>query len=143
MVPFDERRLLAARRSPAHGSCRSRARATILVPGGPAWRPFFDEVRAFLAETSSASGDRGVPARSIAPARDPALDTLQRPGARGDAVRRRRRKSNAEIADAPVPSPRTVERHLSNVYAKLGIEGKAAPSRRGRPGLSSGAALIG
>jgi DNA-binding NarL/FixJ family response regulator len=35
-------------------------------------------------------------------------------------------RTNAEIAAALVVSPRTVERHLSNVYAKLGLEGKAA-----------------
>jgi DNA-binding NarL/FixJ family response regulator len=35
-------------------------------------------------------------------------------------------RTNAEIAEALSLSPRTVERHLSNVYSKLGLEGKAA-----------------
>jgi len=35
-------------------------------------------------------------------------------------------KSNGEIAAALYLSDRTVERHLSNVYAKLGVEGKSA-----------------
>jgi len=34
--------------------------------------------------------------------------------------------SNAEIAEALVLSVRTVERHLSNAYFKLGISGKTA-----------------
>ncbi|MGH2467201.1 MAG: helix-turn-helix transcriptional regulator, partial [Candidatus Limnocylindrales bacterium] len=34
--------------------------------------------------------------------------------------------TNDGIARALVLSPRTVERHLSNIYAKLGLEGKAA-----------------
>ena len=35
-------------------------------------------------------------------------------------------RSNEEIADALVLSVRTVERHLSNSYAKLRVSGKAA-----------------
>jgi len=35
-------------------------------------------------------------------------------------------RTNAEIGAALVVSPRTVERHLSNVYAKLGLEGRSA-----------------
>ena len=34
--------------------------------------------------------------------------------------------ANEEIADSLTISVRTVERHLSNVYAKLGVSGKAA-----------------
>jgi DNA-binding NarL/FixJ family response regulator len=35
-------------------------------------------------------------------------------------------RSNREIADALVLSVRTVERHIENVYAKLGVHGQAA-----------------
>ena len=34
--------------------------------------------------------------------------------------------SNREIADSLVLSIRTVERHISNVYAKLGVDGRTA-----------------
>lgn len=34
--------------------------------------------------------------------------------------------SNAAIAERLVLSDRTIERHLSNIYTKLGVEGKAA-----------------
>jgi DNA-binding NarL/FixJ family response regulator len=35
-------------------------------------------------------------------------------------------KSNQEIAETLVVSVRTTERHISNLYAKLGVEGKSA-----------------
>ena len=100
-VPFDEGRLLAAlipgsRFVPLEGT------GHILVPGGPAWRPFFDEMRAFLEATSSGAADLATaPLRSPSPARDPALETLS------DREREVMRlvaegRSNAEIADALV-----------------------------------------
>jgi DNA-binding NarL/FixJ family response regulator len=64
---------------------------------------------------------------------DPATSTPSRP----DAERLSRRElqvltcvaqglDNHSIADRLVISARTVERHLANIYAKLGVSGKAA-----------------
>jgi pimeloyl-ACP methyl ester carboxylesterase/DNA-binding CsgD family transcriptional regulator len=86
----------------------------ILLADEPAWATFVNEVRTFLA------ADRWPQARSTAPV-DPLspreLDVL-RQAARG--------LDNQAIADELGLSPRTVERHLSNAYGKLGVSGKSA-----------------
>jgi pimeloyl-ACP methyl ester carboxylesterase/DNA-binding CsgD family transcriptional regulator len=111
-VRFDHARLAAslipdARLVPLESSNH------ILLAHEPAWQVFMEEVRAFMA---------GLPAHG----RDQhALDTLT---AREREVLHLAAdgRSNAEIADALVLSIRTVERHLSNAYLKLGITGKVA-----------------
>jgi pimeloyl-ACP methyl ester carboxylesterase/DNA-binding CsgD family transcriptional regulator len=88
----------------------------ILLADEPAWRVFIDEVTSFLEPDRQAAGSRGAdrPAEALSPRE---LDVL-RLAADG--------RTNDEIADALTLSVRTVERHLSNVYAKLGFGGRAA-----------------
>jgi DNA-binding CsgD family transcriptional regulator len=124
VVPFEEGRLLAAliprsRFVPLEGT------GHILVPGGPAWAPFFTELRAFLASAVvgvSPDPDRGVAGRSRPDAAVATLTVREREVMKLVAEG----ETNAEIAEALGISPRTIERHLSNVYTKLGVEGKAA-----------------
>jgi DNA-binding NarL/FixJ family response regulator len=87
----------------------------ILLEGEPAWSTFVDEVRDFLEP------DR----RPVDPHR-PAM--IEVPSARELEVIRlaAQGRTNAEIAADLGLSPRTVERHLSNLYAKMGVTGKAA-----------------
>jgi len=88
----------------------------ILLADEPAWRVFIDEVTSFLESDRQAVGSRGAdrPAEALSPRE---LDVL-RLAADG--------RTNDEIADALTLSVRTVERHLSNVYAKLGLTGRSA-----------------
>jgi pimeloyl-ACP methyl ester carboxylesterase/DNA-binding CsgD family transcriptional regulator len=89
------------------------SRNHILLQGEPAWRLFVDEVRAFMQPERPAHG----PARPLEPLSRRELDVLR---LAGEGL------GNDAIGDALGLSPRTVERHLSNSYAKLGLAGKAA-----------------
>lgn len=88
----------------------------ILLGDEPAWQVFRQEVEAFMAPDARARAALGV---------------------RGDAavLSHREREilelvtrglSNGEIASALTLSARTVERHLSNAYLKLGLSGRTA-----------------
>jgi DNA-binding CsgD family transcriptional regulator/alpha-beta hydrolase superfamily lysophospholipase len=87
----------------------------ILLADEPAWATFVAEVRAFLEpDRWTADGGR---AASVEPLSPRELDVL-RQAARGI--------TNEAIATELGLSPRTVERHLSNAYGKLGLTGKSA-----------------
>jgi pimeloyl-ACP methyl ester carboxylesterase/DNA-binding CsgD family transcriptional regulator len=91
------------------------SRNHILLADEPAWGVFVDEVRAFLEPDRRAGAPE--PGSSAEQLSERELDVL-REAAEG--------KSNHEIAVSLGLSVRTVERHLSNAYGKLGVTGKAA-----------------
>ena len=86
----------------------------ILLADEPAWPRFMDEVRAFLE-----------PERSVGRSPDSGLGDLSERELEVLHVAARGR-GNDDIAAELGLSVRTVERHLSNVYLKLGLTGKAA-----------------
>jgi len=86
----------------------------IVLGDEPAWPVFLDEVTGFLAPDRTPATAAYVTAAALSPRE---LDVL-RLAAQG--------QDNAAIARALTLSVRTVERHLHNTYAKLGIQGKAA-----------------
>jgi DNA-binding NarL/FixJ family response regulator len=111
VTPVDEGRLLAALIPDARLVLLESANH-ILLSDEPAWSSFLSEVRVFL-------GTEPAPAR-------PAVD-LSGLSARELEVLEcvAAGMTNAAIAERLSLSVRTVERHLSNVYAKLRVSGKA------------------
>jgi ATP/maltotriose-dependent transcriptional regulator MalT len=90
----------------------------IVLEDEPAWQVLLREVNDFLATRSTASdiaGDSGADARDLLSARELEVLTLAAQG-----------HDNAAIATDLTLSVRTVERHLQNIYDKLGLRGKSA-----------------
>lgn len=93
------------------------SRNHILLADEPAWGVFMEEVSAFLEPERRAFGARTTDRPMTEPLSPREIDVL-RLAADG--------RTNDEIAEALTLSSRTVERHLSNVYSKLGQGGRAA-----------------
>lgn len=88
----------------------------ILLSDEPAWQVFVNEIAAFMADDRGpATSATGALAAALLSARE--LDVL-RLAAQG--------QDNSAIAASLTLSVRTVERHLQNVYLKLGVQGKSA-----------------
>ncbi|HET7702704.1 MAG TPA: alpha/beta fold hydrolase [Candidatus Limnocylindrales bacterium] len=89
------------------------SRNHILLADEPAWETFVAEVTAFLApDRRDVAGDEALASLS------PREREVLRLCAEG--------LTNEDIATTLTLSPRTVERHLSNLYLKLGLRGNAA-----------------
>jgi pimeloyl-ACP methyl ester carboxylesterase/DNA-binding CsgD family transcriptional regulator len=109
-IPFEEGRLLATL-IPNATLLPLDSVNHLLLPDDPAWPVFLSEFRKFT----------GAPA---APAPGPVHELSEREREVMRLVTEG--LSNEEIAERLFLSVRTVERHLSNVYAKLRVSGKAA-----------------
>jgi pimeloyl-ACP methyl ester carboxylesterase/DNA-binding CsgD family transcriptional regulator len=94
-----------------------QSRNHILLADEPAWGVFIDEVSAFLEPERRAFAARTTDGPTTEPLSPREIDVL-RLAADG--------RTNDEIAEALTLSVRTIERHLSNIYAKLGLGGRAA-----------------
>jgi pimeloyl-ACP methyl ester carboxylesterase/DNA-binding CsgD family transcriptional regulator len=90
------------------------SRNHILLADEPAWPTFLSELEAFLEQRPVDQPGRLPLVEALSPRE---VDVL-RLAADG--------RSNEEIAASLGLSPRTIERHLSNAYAKLGVSGRAA-----------------
>jgi pimeloyl-ACP methyl ester carboxylesterase/DNA-binding CsgD family transcriptional regulator len=111
LVPFSEGRLLATL-IPGARFVPLESRNHILLEDEPAWKAFRVELSAFLGPVERASAPVALGELS-----NRQLDVLALV-AEG--------LSNEEIAARLYLSVRTVERHLTNIYAKLNVSGKAA-----------------
>jgi pimeloyl-ACP methyl ester carboxylesterase/DNA-binding CsgD family transcriptional regulator len=109
MIPFAEGRLLATGITGAR-FVPLESENHILLAAEAAWPVFLDRVREFLGSEFAPEGEISELSR-----REIEVIGLVAAGL-----------SNEEIAERLYLSVRTVERHLTNIYAKLGLSGKAA-----------------
>jgi pimeloyl-ACP methyl ester carboxylesterase len=109
-VPFEQGRLLAALIPNARLLTLDSVNH-LLLPDDPAWPVFLSELREF---TGVRAAPPPGPVQELS-ARERDVIKLVAEGL-----------SNQEIAERLFLSVRTVERHLSNVYVKLRVSGKAA-----------------
>jgi pimeloyl-ACP methyl ester carboxylesterase/DNA-binding CsgD family transcriptional regulator len=110
VVPFDQGRTLASL-IPGATFVPLDSANHILLEDEPAWTEFRGQLRSFLPANRSAP----APGRGLLTDREIEVLRLVAQG-----------RDNDSIAAAMHLSVRTVERHLSNCYAKLGVGGKSA-----------------
>jgi len=91
------------------------SRNHILLADEPAWSVFINEVSAFLEPERRTHAERTDRPTEELSRRERDVLRLAAEG-----------RTNDEIAAALTVSARTVERHLSNTYAKLGLSGRVA-----------------
>jgi pimeloyl-ACP methyl ester carboxylesterase/DNA-binding CsgD family transcriptional regulator len=111
LVPFDEGRLMATL-IPGARFTSLESQNHVLLEDEPAWAAFMAELHGFLGDAEP------EPARPLPGDLSSREEQVLALVARG--------LSNDLIAARLCLSVRTVERHLSNTYSKLGISGKAA-----------------
>lgn len=116
MNDFSEARYLAAHIDGARLVCLDSDNH-IVLEDEPAWPIFRAELRDFL-ETPTGTGPSDIDGSATLSALSAREREILALAARG--------LDNDEIATELVLSTRTVERHLSNVYAKLDLHGKSA-----------------
>ncbi|MGE0300810.1 MAG: alpha/beta fold hydrolase, partial [Pseudonocardia sp.] len=113
MIPFSDGRELAAR-IPRARLVPLDSDNHILLADEPAWAPFTEETAAFLATERVAAPPTSGALRALT---DRELDVLRLVG---------EGRENPDVARALSLSVRTVERHLTSVYTKLGVTGRSA-----------------
>ncbi len=112
VVPYEEGRRLAALLPDAR-FVTLETENHILQEGEPAWEAFLSGVRAFLGDDERAR----TAAADVSELSEREREVLELVAAG---------MTNEQIAERLFLSTRTVERHLSNVYAKLRLSGKSA-----------------
>ena len=113
-IDFEHARSLAAQMPDARLTALE-SRNHILLADEPAWGVFLHEVAAFMEPDRSPAADARDDDVATLSAREREVLHLAADGL-----------SNDQVAERLSLSVRTVERHLSNAYLKLGISGKAA-----------------
>ena len=114
-IEFEHAHLLASRIANAK-LVPLDSRNHIVLADEPAWTVFMDEVRDFMAADREVGGfaDAALPTAGLTD-REREILRLASNG-----------RGNDDIARELTLSVRTVERHLSNAYLKLGISGRSA-----------------
>ena len=116
MAPFEQGRLMAAEIPDAHLVALESENMSPLA-SEPAWQIWLEEVTKFLEPDRTPLAARSVQSEPVEQLTGREIELLHLVA---DGL------TNDEIADRLMLSARTVERHLSNVYRKLGVSGKAA-----------------